>query len=41
MVIGALAESLAPAVLGVLVALGFLAAGVLGLALPTFRRLRY
>ena len=40
-VIGALAESLAPAVLGVLVALGFLAAGVLGLALPTFRRLRY
>ena len=40
-VIGALAEEMGPANLGALVAIGFLVAGVLGFALPVFRRLRY
>ncbi len=41
LVIGALAEGMAPAALGEIAGIGFLAAGVLGLALPVFRRLRY
>lgn len=39
--IGALAGGVSPALLGGLVAAGFLAAALLGLALPGFRRLRY
>ncbi len=40
-VVSALSEHFSAVVLGVVVAVGFLAAGVLGVALPAFRRLRY
>ncbi len=40
-VLGALAGGVPPAVLGLVVAAGFVAAGVLGLALPGFRKMRY
>ncbi len=40
-VLGALAEGVSPAVLGLIVAAGFVVAGILGIALPAFREMRY